>query len=152
MLTKSNKNGSKVSISLVITCDLVQFISSYAIIQSVCKGHAILDAGSCVAGTDQRGLPRPVDLATSGLYPNADNGCDIGAVEAQGETPTAVILQSISANSSTAILPILIAALLLALMGGAARQRWHLSLPARDLRTVSRRSADCLSVYLAVSD
>ena len=40
-----------------------------------------------------------------------------------GNAPTAVTLQSISANSNTAVLPILIAALLLALIGGAVLRR-----------------------------
>ena len=37
-----------------------------------------IDAGSSPGGTDQRDLPRIVDLAA---YANVDNGCDIGAVE-----------------------------------------------------------------------
>jgi hypothetical protein len=39
-----------------------------------------LDTGSCPGATaDQRGFPRPVDLAT---IANVDDGCDIGAYEA----------------------------------------------------------------------
>ena len=45
----------------------------------------------------------------------------LDCVEVMGET--AVTLQSISANSSTAVIPILIATLLLALMGGVALRR-----------------------------
>ena len=75
------------------------------------KLSPVLDKGSCSDGFDQRGETRPVDLDTSGLYPNTDNGCDIGAVEAQGETPTAITLQSINATA-TAPIGWLIAALL----------------------------------------
>lgn len=75
------------------------------------KNSPVLDTGSCSSGTDQRGLPRPVDLNTSGMYPNTDNGCDIGAVEAQSETPTAITLQSINATA-TAPVNWLVAALL----------------------------------------
>lgn len=44
-------------------------------------GSAVIDQGSCPGvTTDQRGLPRPVDLPGTS---NADDGCDIGAVELQ---------------------------------------------------------------------
>lgn len=46
-----------------------------------------LDSGTCASVTDQRGLPRPVDLPG---YPNNENGCDVGAYEAQATPPTAV--------------------------------------------------------------
>jgi hypothetical protein len=39
----------------------------------------VLDAGSCTAGVDQRGVARPIDLPAAN---NAANGCDIGSVEA----------------------------------------------------------------------
>jgi predicted outer membrane repeat protein len=43
-------------------------------------GSPAMDQGSCPDQTaDQRGMPRPVDLAR---IPNADDGCDIGAFEA----------------------------------------------------------------------
>ncbi|MGH2545172.1 MAG: choice-of-anchor Q domain-containing protein, partial [Ardenticatenaceae bacterium] len=45
------------------------------------SGSPAQDAGSCDAATDQRGLPRPVDLPAA---PNADDGCDMGAYEDQG--------------------------------------------------------------------
>lgn len=48
-----------------------------------------IDSGTCATGTDQRGLPRPVDLPG---YPNNENGCDMGAYEAQATPPTAVTL------------------------------------------------------------
>lgn len=48
-----------------------------------------IDSGTCDNGTDQRGLPRPVDLPG---YPNTENGCDMGAYEAQATPPTAVTL------------------------------------------------------------
>jgi CSLREA domain-containing protein len=55
-----------------------------------------LDAGTCASGTDQRGLPRPVDLPG---YPNNENGCDVGAYEAQATPPTAVTIGEWSVES-----------------------------------------------------
>ncbi|MEM6326394.1 MAG: choice-of-anchor Q domain-containing protein [Bacteroidota bacterium] len=47
-------------------------------------GSPAIDSGTCALGTtDQRGLPRPVDVIGT---PNATNGCDIGAVESQTGT------------------------------------------------------------------
>jgi uncharacterized repeat protein (TIGR01451 family)/CSLREA domain-containing protein len=47
----------------------------------IARGRAV-DAGYCPGETtDQRGFARPVDVA---LMPNAVDGCDIGAYEAQG--------------------------------------------------------------------
>ena len=44
-------------------------------------GSPAIDAGSCPETTaDQRGFPRPIDLQR---IPNVDDGCDIGAFEAQ---------------------------------------------------------------------
>ena len=42
------------------------------------SGSLLIDKGSCVVGTDQRGATRPYD--DTGIV-DADNGCDIGAVE-----------------------------------------------------------------------
>ena len=45
-------------------------------------GSPAIDSGSCPElAVDQRGLARPVDIA---LVPNVNDGCDIGAFEAQG--------------------------------------------------------------------
>lgn len=44
-----------------------------------------LDVGSCTQGLDQRGYSRPFDLPT---IPNAANGCDMGAFEADVLIPT----------------------------------------------------------------
>jgi hypothetical protein len=58
-------------------------------------GSPVIDAGNAAAGVDQRGFPRPVDLAS---IPNAagGNGSDIGAVEDQ----TAPILPGTPVPSS----------------------------------------------------
>jgi hypothetical protein len=49
--------------------------------QALIPGSPAIDQGSCPgSSTDQRGLPRPVDLPR---IPNADDGCDIGAFEVQ---------------------------------------------------------------------
>lgn len=59
-----------------------------------------LDAGGCNPGTDQRGFPRPVDIAA---VPNGGNGCDMGAFEAKAElaTPTVTPTPTITATPST---------------------------------------------------
>jgi CSLREA domain-containing protein len=57
-----------------------------------------LDSGTCDSGTDQRGLPRPVDLPG---YPNTENGCDVGAYEAQATPPTAVTIGNWSVQTDT---------------------------------------------------
>lgn len=45
------------------------------------RGSPAMDQGSCrTSSTDQRDLPRPVDVPR---IANADNGCDIGAFEVQ---------------------------------------------------------------------
>ncbi|NIP85808.1 MAG: hypothetical protein GTO03_09700 [Planctomycetales bacterium] len=55
-----------------------------------------IDAGSCSAVTaDQRGLPRPVDIPD---IANADDGCDIGAYEAQEVVLYRLYLPLISKN------------------------------------------------------
>lgn len=45
-----------------------------------------IDAGSCTAGNDQRGVARPVDFFA---FPNPGNGCDIGAYEKENDPPVA---------------------------------------------------------------
>jgi CSLREA domain-containing protein len=55
-----------------------------------------IDAGSCSTVTaDQRGLPRPVDIPD---IANADDGCDIGAYEAQEVVLYRLYLPLISKN------------------------------------------------------
>ncbi len=55
-----------------------------------------IDSGTCDSGTDQRGLLRPVDLPG---YPNSENGCDVGAYEAQSTPPTSVTIGEWSVQS-----------------------------------------------------
>jgi hypothetical protein len=53
--------------------------------QALLPGSPAIDAGNSTLTTDQRGFLRPVDLSN---YPNAGNGSDIGAFEAQNPAPT----------------------------------------------------------------
>ena len=79
-------------------------------------------SAGCTAGVtvDQRGAVR----ADNDPPNRGGTNCDSGAVEADSaQTPTAVSLQSFSANNNMVILPILIATLLLALMGGVILRR-----------------------------
>ena len=70
-----------------------------------------IDAGTCTRTTDQRGEPRPVDLPD---YPNAADGCDIGAYESQS-IPTAITLGNFGAVSTPyAITPLAIGLAVLA--------------------------------------
>lgn len=60
-------------------------------------GPAIDSGASGVITTDQRGLPRPVDLPA---FPNANDGADRGAYEHQSGTPTAITLMEFRATPS----------------------------------------------------
>lgn len=77
----------------------------------------LIDAGSCAAGLDQRGTARPIDI--TGL-PNADNGCDIGAVEA---TSGGIPFVPPSIIPSTDRLTLLGLLALIALMAGRSLRR-----------------------------
>jgi hypothetical protein len=77
-------------------------------------GSPVLDAGNAAPGvsTDQRGLPRPVDLATISNAAGG-NGSDIGAVEAQSSpgSPTVPALSNVG---------LMLCAILMGLTGGLA--------------------------------
>lgn len=62
------------------------------------EGSIAIDAGNSTLPTDQRGLPRPVDLPN---YPNAANGSDIGAFELQNVSPEQLIANLTAAVKST---------------------------------------------------
>lgn len=82
-----------------------------------------LDSGICDSGTDQRGLPRPVDLPG---YPNNENGCDVGAYEAQATPPTAVTIGEWSVQADGAIQGMSLLALMGVVLGaGWLRSRRH---------------------------
>ena len=68
-------------------------------------GSAAIDYGhNSGAATDQRGLPRPINLPDYTDNPNGGDGCDIGAFEVQPSGPVATTLAASQVTSSGASL------------------------------------------------